>query len=198
MNQFFKWFNSKNDLDGLIRAAVAHFWFVTIHPFDDGNGRIARAISDLALAQDESLAKRCYSVSSQISHDRNNYYDILEKSQKGNVDITDWIIWFLETLVRAIERSEIIIGKTVLIGNFWKKYSQVELSERQRKVIQKMLESEPEGFVGGMTNRKYVGLTRTSPASAKRDLGDLEEKGLLKRNESKGRSISYSLVLKAK
>lgn len=198
MSQFLKWFNSKSNLDGLIRAAVAHFWFVTIHPFDDGNGRIARAISDLALAQDESLAKRCYSVSSQISFDRNNYYSTLEKSQKGSVDITEWIIWFLETFIRAIERSEIVIGKAVEIGNLWKKHSQVELSNRQRKVIQKMLESQPEGFVGGMTNRKYVGLTRISPAFAKRDLGDLEEKGLIERNESKGRSISYSLALKAK
>jgi Fic family protein len=195
MEVFLDWFNSKPKIDGLIRAAVAHFWFVTIHPFDDGNGRVARAITDLALAQDEKIDKRCYSLSSQISKDRESYYLILEKNQKGELDITLFLIWFFKTYIRAIKNSEAIIGRAVIVGNFWKTHGNLDLSQRQKKVLQKLLECEPDGFVGGMTNRKYVGLTKVSPASAKRDLADLEEKGLVKRNESKGRSISYSLVL---
>lgn len=198
MKKFLDWFNSKSKIDGLLRAAVAHFWFVTIHPFEDGNGRVARAITDLALAQDEGLSKRCYSLSSQISHDRESYYDILEKSQKGDLDISEWIIWFLRTFARATERSERGIQRAINIGNFWKVHAQVDLSPRQKKVLLKMLEAEPEGFVGGMTNRKYVGITKASSASAKRDLVDLEEKGLIKRNQSRGRSVSYSLILNAK
>lgn len=195
MGLFLKWFNSSKKTDGLIRAALSHFWFVTIHPFDDGNGRVARAIADLAVAQDEAMAKRCYSLSSQINTDRKNYYAILEKSQKGSLDLTEWISWFLDTLIKAIDKSEAFVKKASTINNYWKINSQIELNLRQKKVIQKMLESEPEGFIGGMTNRKYVSITRTSPASAKRDLSDLEEKGLLKRNSAKGRSISYSLNL---
>ena len=196
MKLFLKWFNSKNEIDGIIRAAISHLWFVTIHPFDDGNGRLARAITDLALAQDESSGKRYYSLSSQISLDRKDYYRQLEQSQKGDVDITNWIVWFLKTFVRALEKSQKSIDKAMLIGNFWKKYAKLDLSIRQKKVLQKMLESEPGGFVGGMTNRKYVGIAKVSPASAKRDLADLEKKGLIKRNKSKGRSVSYCLIKK--
>lgn len=199
MKEFLKWFNAQIKLDGLIRAAVAHFWFVTIHPFDDGNGRIARAITDLALAQDEKTDKRCYSLSAQISNDRKDYYRILEKCQRSSsLDITDWIIWFLKTFVRAIEKSKKLINQATIIGNFWKTNAQLDLNARQKKILQKMLELEPEGFLGGMTNRKYVSLTRASPASAKRDLSDLENKGLLKRNAARGRSISYALVLKCR
>jgi Fic family protein len=196
MENFLDWFNLKNKIDGLIRAAIAHFWFVTIHPFEDGNGRIARAITDLSLAQDEKMSKRCYSLSSQISFEREGYYKILEASQKSGLDITDWIIWFLKTFIKAIENSETIIDRAILVGNFWKTNSGFNLNQRQKKVLQKMLECEPQGFIGGMTNKKYVSITKTSPASAKRDLGDLEDKGLIKRNESGGRSVSYFLVLK--
>lgn len=195
MKLFLEWFNKKQNLDGLIKAAIAHFWFITIHPFEDGNGRIARAISDLALSKDEELTKRCYSLSSQISLDREAYYKILETTQKGSLDITQWIIWFLNTLSKAIKNSEELIKKAILIGNFWNKFANIEISIRQRKVIQKILEEEPNGFIGGMTNKKYVSITRVSPASAKRDLIDLEEKGLLKRNNSGGRSTSYSIIL---
>lgn len=198
MENFLNWFNKKNKMDGIIRAAVAHFWFVTIHPFEDGNGRIARAITDLALAQDEKLDKRCYSLSSQISFERESYYKILEASQKSGLDITDWIIWFLNTFIKAIQNSEEVINKAVIVGNFWKINSGIDLNQRQKKVLQKMLECEPRGFVGGMTNKKYVSITRISSASAKRDLVDLEDKGLLKRNELGGRSVSYSLVIKCK
>lgn len=195
MDNFLDWFNKKNKMDGLIRAAIAHFWFVTIQPFEDGNGRIARAITDLSLAQDEKVSKRCYSLSSQISFEREGYYKILETSQKSDLDITDWIVWFLKTFIRAIENSEEIINRAIMVGNFWKTHSEIDLSQRQKKVLQKLLECEPKGFIGGMTNKKYVSITRVSSASAKRDLVDLEEKRILKRNESGGRSVSYSLVL---
>ncbi len=198
MKEFFEWFNSKTKMDGLLRAAVAHFWFVTIHPFEDGNGRVARALTDFSLAQDEALTKRCYSLSSQISQERETYYSVLEKTQKGDLDITDWIIWFLQIFVRAINSSEVKIERAINIGDFWKTHAQVDLNSRQKKVLLKMLELEPQGFLGGMTNRKYVSITKTSSASAKRDLIDLEEKGLLQRSQSQGRSISYSLVLKEK
>jgi Fic family protein len=148
------------------------------------------------LAQDEKMSKRFYSLSSQISFEREGYYKILEISQKSGPDITDWIVWFLKTFIKAIENSETIINRAILVGNFWKTHSVLDLSQRQKKVLQKILEGEPLGFVGGMTNKKYVSITRVSSASAKRDLVDLEEKGLLKRNESGGRSVSYSLVLK--
>ena len=196
MKHFIDWFNSKKKLDGLIRAAIAHFWFVTIHPFEDGNGRIARAITDLALTQDEAFPKRCYSLSSQINLDRKDYYHVLEKTQKGDLDITDWIIWFLKTFIKALEKSEVTIKQAILIGEFWKTHAHVDLNPRQKKVLQKMLESDRLGLSGGMTNRKYVSLAKTSRETAKRDLGDLEEKNLIKRNKSKGRSISYSLILK--
>lgn len=197
MHEFIAWFNSKsNKQDGLIRAAIAHLWFITIHPFEDGNGRVARAITDLALAQDEASQKRCYSLSVQISQQRKEYYQILEKSQKGNLDITDWILWFLKVFIKAIEKSKATIQKVKLINNFWKNQVATELNARQKKVLQKMLECEPEGFIGGMTNKKYVSIAKASPATAKRDLADLVEKKLLKKNESKGRSVSYSLVLR--
>lgn len=137
MNRFIKWFNTSSSLDGLVRAAIAHLWFITIHPFDDGNGRLARAISDLALAQDDLLQKKCYSMSSQICSDRKKYFEILEKSQKGTLDVTEWVFWFLETFIRAIEKSEIIIAKSIAIGNFWKKHAQHDLSQRQKKFYKK-------------------------------------------------------------
>jgi Fic family protein len=193
IDQFLKWFNSTSELDGLIRAAIAHLWFITIHPFDDGNGRVARAITDLALAQDEGIAKRCYSLSSQISKSRKEYYEILEKTQKGDLDITEWILWFLELMIQALESSLEIIKKAQLIGEFWENLSEIEINTRQKKVLQKMLEQEPKGFEGGMTNKKYVSITKTSRETAKRDLADLEEKGIIKRNPGMGRSISYSL-----
>ncbi len=198
MQEFLDWFNSSSKIDGLLRAAIAHFWFVTIHPFDDGNGRVARALTDLALAQDELSAKRCYSLSSQIMQDRESYYSTLQASQRGDLDITQWIIWFLKTFVRALESSQVNIENAVMVGNFWKTNSQIDLNSRQKKVLSKMLESEPEGFVGGMSNKKYVSITKSSSATAKRDLVDLEEKGLIKRNEGRGRSLSYSLVLNKK
>ncbi len=194
MNKFLKWWNSyPKDLDGIIRAGIAHFWFVTIHPFEDGNGRIARAITDMALAQEEKTSKRLYSLSSQIIKDKKNYYDILERTQKGNGDITEWLIWFLLMFSKSIESSKLQISKSIFINNFFKKYSAIKLNERHLKVLKKMLEQLPNDFEGGLTNKKYVAITKVSPETAKRDIKFLVDKGLLLMNEGRGRSISYRL-----
>jgi Fic family protein len=190
------WKTAASHLDGLIRAGIAHFWFVTIHPYEDGNGRIARAITDMALAQDEGTGRRLYSLSAQIIREKKEYYEILEKTQKGNCDITQWLKWFLQMYARAIDGSQDTIQKVFWISQFWQNHRDAKLNERQLKVIQKLIEAEPIGFKGGITNRKYVSMTQVSRETAKRDLADLEEKGLLMRNSGKGRSISYSLVKK--
>ena len=196
MSAFLKWFkNGDTTTDGLVRAAVAHFWFITIHPFSDGNGRIARAITDMALAQDEKNKFRLYSLSSQINNLRDEYYDVLEKCQKNDCDITNWIKWFLKIYSQSIDHSESMISHTLKVSQFWKRNQNIELNSRQRKVIQKVLEHGPQGFEGGLTNRKYVSLTKTSRESAKRDLADLEDKKIIIRLGSAGRSVSYRLNL---
>jgi Fic family protein len=195
VQNFLTWYkNPPSNLDGLIRAGIVHFWFVTIHPYDDGNGRISRALTDMAIAQDEKSERRLYSLSAQIVKERKDYYNILESSQKGSCDITRWLKWFLEMYVRAIGTSKSIIEKTFITASFWKKHSQSHFNDRQIKVITKLLEAEPKGFEGGITNKKYVNITRASRESAKRDLVDLEKKEVLIRNPGEGRSTSYSLV----
>lgn len=194
MAVFLSWWKKTQDkMDGLLRAGVAHFYFVTLHPFDDGNGRIARAITDMALAQDEKLGQRFYSLSSQIMLERKKYYDVLEASQKGGVDITEWLLWFLECVQRAIQKSETTIATVLGKGEFWQKFSGVVLSDRQHKVVNRLLDAGPDGFEGGLTTRKYVGMTRCSRATAFREIADLVEKGVLKQNEGGGRSVSYGL-----
>jgi len=194
MKQFLEWWNNPPaGLDGLIRAGIAHFWFVTIHPFDDGNGRMTRALTDMALAQDEKTGRRLYSLSSQINRERDAYYQILEKTQKGGCDITDWLCWFLELFTRAIASSQEIINKALSIAKFWQTHSQSDLNSRQVKAVNRLLEAGPQGFEGGLTNRKYVSLNKVSPETAKRDLSELEDRGILKRNKGGGRSVSYSL-----
>jgi Fic family protein len=194
MAQFLEWWNSPPPLDGLIRAGMAHFWFVTIHPFEDGNGRLARALTDMALAQDEKTGRRLYSLSSQINKERNDYYDILESSQKGACDITEWLEWFLGLFIRSVSASKETIDTALSIAKFWKTHSQSALNKRQLKAVNLLLEAGPGGFEGGMTNRKYVNLTKVSPETAKRDLKELEDRAILTRNEGGGRSVSYSIV----
>jgi Fic family protein len=195
VEEFLEWFRkSQGILDGLVRAAIVHFWFVSIHPFQDGNGRIARTIADMALAQDENSDCRLYSLSAQIEADRNDYYDVLERTQKGDGDITEWIVWFLECLERAIRRSEVEVHKAADKARMWQEIAHLGLNERQRKAINRLFESGPGGFEGGLTNRKYVGMTRTSRETAKRDIADLVAKGVLIRNPGGGRSASYSLA----
>lgn len=195
VEEFLEWFRtSEGTLDGLVRAAVAHFWFVSIHPFQDGNGRIARTIADLALAQDENSDCRLYSMSAQIEAERNDYYDVLERTQKGDGDITEWIVWFLECFKRAILRSEVEVHKAADKARMWQEIAHLNLNERQRKVINRLFEAGPGGFEGGLTNRKYVGMTRTSRETAKRDIADLVAKGVLFRNPGGGRSASYRVT----
>lgn len=189
------WENSRKTADGLLRAAIAHFRFVTIHPFEDGNGRIARALTDMALAQDEGLAARFYSFSAQIMAERDDYYKILELSQKGGKDITRWLLWFLECLERAMSRSEKLIANVLAKAEFWKRHGQTPVSERQRKVINRLLDAEPVGFEGGMTTRKYVSMTKASRATAYRELSDLVSKKILKPGSGKGRNVRYYLEI---
>ncbi len=193
MQTFLKWFHKDSlKIDGLIRAAVAHLWFVTIHSFDDGNGRIARAISDLALAQDENQSMRLYSVSEQLMKDRKHYYQYLQNAQMGDLDITPWIVWFFQVLKKSMKKTQEIFEKTSLMQSFWKKAIHLDLNLRQKKVLQKMLEFEPQGFEGGMTNKKYTHIAKVSRETAKRDLMDLCEKKLLAQ-KGRGRSIYYIL-----
>lgn len=188
------WCEPQEHCDGIIRAAISGFWFVSIHPYEDGNGRLARAITDMALAQDEKMSARYYSLSSQIMEERNNYYDILEKSQKGDLDITDWLLWFLGCFKRALDKSEALIAGVLQKARFWEVHNQTDLNARQRKTVIRLLEAGPGGFEGGMTTRKYAGMNKTSRATSYRELVDLVNKKVLAPNEGKGRSVSYDLV----
>lgn len=194
MQQFFSWWDSSNGKgDGLIRAGIAHFYFVTIHPFEDGNGRVARALTDMALSQDEKIATRFYSFSSQIMKERKHYYDILERSQKGDLDITDWLKWFLGCYTRALEGAIKLVSKVLVKANFWKRFGHVSLSERQRKVVNLLLNAGMGDFEGGLTTRKYVSVAKVSRATAFREIDDLVAKGLLVQNPTQGRNTSYDL-----
>lgn len=194
MRKFINWWEKKSgEIDGLIRAGISHFYFVTIHPFEDGNGRIARALSDMALAQDENLSKRYYSLSARIMAERNAYYDILERSQKGTLDITEWLEWFLNCFSRSIKDSEIAVSKVLKKAAFWQKHSQTILNKNQQKVINRLLDAGEGGFVGNLSTRKYVSMTRVSRATAYRDIIDLVEKKILKKPKGGGRSVSYEI-----
>lgn len=195
MKNFLNWWEKGfGKTEGFLRAGIAHFWFVTIHPFDDGNGRITRALTDMALAQDEKLPIRFYSVSSQIMEERNMYYDALEKSQKGDQDITAWLRWFLGCLIRSMEKSETIIAKVLAKTKFWQEHSQTSMNERQRKIVNRLLDVGKGEFKGGLTTKKYVSLAKTSRATAFREIADLVEKNVLVQDpESKGRNVKYDL-----
>ncbi len=196
MKEFCTWWKtSAGRMDGILRAGLAHFRFVTIHPFEDGNGRIARSITDMALAQDEALRARFYSISAQIMQERQDYYAVLERTQKGSGDITEWLNWFIGSMDRAMVRSEGLLGRVLGKVAFWRKHSGVAILERQQKVLNKLLDAGPDGFEGGLTNRKYVGMTKTAPATAQRDLADLVAKGLLRPRPGGGRSASYEIIL---
>jgi Fic family protein len=195
MKQFFAWWEmSIGKIEGLLRAGITHFRFVTIHPFEDGNGRLARALSDMALAQDEHSAMRFYSLSSRIMAERDEYYNILERSQKGDGDITEWLLWFLGCMERAIEKSETLLAGVLAKATFWQTHGQTPMTTHQRKVVSRLLDFEPGGFKGGLTTRKYVSMAKVSRATAFREISDLVSKGILVPNEGRGRSISYRLV----
>ena len=194
INDFLLWWKeSLGATEGFLRAGIAHFRFVTIHPFDDGNGRIARVLTDMAMAQDERLPIRLYSFSSQIMEERNDYYDVLEKFSRGKGDITPWLLWFLGCLLRAMEKSETIIAKVLAKTEFWQRHGQTMMNDRQRKIVNRLLDTGVGQFQGGLTTRKYVSLTKTSRATAFREIADLVEKKILLQNQGKGRNVSYDL-----
>jgi len=189
MDSFMEWANRTGGIDPVLRAAVAHFWFVTIHPFDDGNGRIARAIADWALAGAENTSRRFYSMSAQIRRERNAYYDMLESTQKGALDITDWLRWFIACLDRAIEGAEVSLAGVFRKEQFWKAYSGISLNDRQRLMLNKLL----DGFNGKLTSTKWAALSKCSQDTAQRDIQRLIDKGILTKAPGGGRSTSYSL-----
>ena len=188
------WEKTKHKEDGLLRAGLAHFYFVTIHPFEDGNGRITRALTDMALAQDEKFPIRHYSLSSQIMEERDEYYKVLERSQKGRGDLTDWLKWFLECHIRAVDGATRLVGDVLVKARFWQEHDKTNINERQRKVVNRLLDAGKGKFEGGLTTRKYVSMTKISRATAFREISDLLAKGFLVQNPTKGgRSVSYDL-----
>jgi Fic family protein len=189
MTSFIAWFESTDNTDLIIRAALAHLRFVTIHPFDDGNGRIARAIADMALARSEKSRQRFYSMSAQIRQERNDYYDILERTQKGDLDITPWLSWFLGCLNRAFDGAETILANVLAKAEFWREHAQTKINDRQRNIINRLL----DGFTGKLTSSKYALIEKCSPDTALRDINELLETGILKKDAGGGRSTSYSL-----
>lgn len=195
MRLFLKWWNSsQGKMDGILRAAAAHLRFLTIHPYEDGNGRLARALTDMALAQDEKLKVRFYSVSSEIMRSRDKYYKVLEDVQRCRLDVTEWFLWFIRCITASIEDSHNIIAGVFARIDFWNQHAQDALNERQKKVVNRMLESGPGNFTGGLTTRKYVSMAKTSRATAFREISDMVDKKMLRRLPGKGRSVRYDLV----
>ncbi len=189
MKVFLDWIEHENEIDPVLKAAIAHLWFVTIHPFEDGNGRITRAITDMLLARSDRSVRRFYSMSAQIRVERKQYYEILEKTQKGNTDITEWIIWFLKCLKNAIYETTNILSKVLEKAEFWKLHSTTILNERQQKMINKLL----DGFTGKLTTTKWGKICKCSQDTALRDIHDLIEKDILQKEGSGGRSTNYVL-----
>jgi Fic family protein len=191
MKLFLRWFEGKDPIDPVLKAGLAHLWFVTIHPFDDGNGRIARAIADMALARSENSQQRFYSMSAQIRQERNAYYDSLEHTQKGTMDVTPWMEWFLGCLGRAIDGAQAILSAVLSKARFWERIKGVQLNDRQQLIINRLL----DGFEGKLTTSKYATLAKCSQDTAHRDILALIGHGILIRNPEGGRSTSYSLAL---
>jgi Fic family protein len=192
MNAFLAWFNddARRKDDWILSSAVAHLWFVTIHPFDDGNGRIARAISDMCLARADKSAQRFYSLSSQIRKERAEYYRMLESTEKGGIDITPWMEWFVGCTTRAINGSHATLATVFARATFWSKFARVEINERQRTMLNRLF----DGFEGKLTRDKWMKMTGCTVSTAQRDIQDLVEKGALVKNPEGGRSTSYRLA----
>jgi Fic family protein len=191
---FLDWFNAPPaNLDGLLRAGLAHAWFELLHPFDDGNGRVGRALIDRALAQDEGRASRLYSLSTRFMTVRDEYYRSLEKLSAGSLDATDWLRWFLEQVTAACRASEQTVDRVLRKARFWMRHGRGQMNDRQRKAINLLLDAGLKGFTGGMTNRKYAHLNHVSPATAQRDLAELLQAGVLELAGG-GRSVRYDLA----
>ncbi len=190
MQTFLKWFNGSATIDPVLKAALAHLWLVTIHPFEDGNGRIARAITDLALARSEQSAQRFYSMSAQIRLERTAYYDILEQTQKGGLDVTLWLTWFLDCLDRAFDGAENTLASVLKKARFWEKHASASFNDRQRAMINRLL----DGFVGKLTTSKWAKIGKCSQDTALRDIDNLVKRGVLAKEPGGGRSTSYALA----
>ncbi len=190
IERFLAWFNAAPVEPLLIRAGLAHLWFVTLHPFDDGNGRIARALGDLVLARADQSPQRFYSLSAQIQRERNAYYDVLERTQRGSLDVTEWLAWFLNTLGRAIDHAHTTLDAVLVKARFWQRCAGFAMNERQVKVMNRLL----DGFEGKLTTTKWAALAKCSQDTALRDIMELVEHGVLRRSSSGGRSTSYELV----
>ena len=189
MSAFLEWFEDARSMEPVLAAGLAHLWFVSIHPFDDGNGRIARAIADMALARSEDSPERFYSMSAQFRLERNAYYDILEATQRGGLDITDWQVWFLECLGRAIESARHVLAAVLEKASFWEAHASDVFNERQVKILNRLL----DGFEGKLTSSKWATMNRCSQDTANRDIRDLVDRGILVRGSAGGRSTSYEL-----
>src|SRR5882757_2190517 len=189
MKAFLEWFNADEKIDPIIKAAFAHLWFVTIHPFEDGNGRIARAIADMSLARSENSPQRFYSMSAQIRIERRAYYDVLENTQKDDLDVTPWLEWFLGCMDRAFDGAETILAAVLQKADFWKKHAAARINERQRDIINRLL----DGFEGKLTSSKWALIEKCSQDSALRDITELVDLGILQKDDAGGRSTSYSL-----
>jgi Fic family protein len=187
---FIHWFNGKSDLDAVMKAAIAHLWFVSIHPFDDGNGRITRALTDMLLARSESSSRRFYSMSSEIKLMQKEYYEVLERTQKGDGDITEWIVWFLQCFEKAITSTESTLSSIIEKNKFWEQNKGIPFNERQHKIINMLFDN----FFGKLTSSKWAKIAKCSPDTALNDIHDLVAKGILIKNEEGGRSTNYSLV----
>jgi Fic family protein len=190
MIRFLEWFNGEEKIDLVIKAAIAHLWFVTIHPFQDGNGRITRALTDMLLAQSDKSTQRFYSMSAQIRIERKQYYEKLESTQKGNLDITEWIKWFLSCLINALNSTDEILKRVLRKADFWIKHSKTTINERQKKVLNKVL----DGFEGNLTSMKWAKIAKCSKDAAVRDINDLINKKVLQKDIAGGRSTNYELV----
>jgi Fic family protein len=190
MKKFLSWFNHEKNIDPILKAGIAHLWFVSIHPFDDGNGRIARTIADLQLARADASTQRFYSMSAQIKQEREDYYQILERTQKGNLDISDWLQWFLNCLDHALLATEKILADVLERARFWETYGMDTFNERQSLMLKKLLEN----FFGKLTSSKWAKISKCSQDTALRDIQDLVKRGILKKESSGGRSTTYELV----
>ena len=193
MQAFLDWFNRRDEPEGLLRAGLAHLWFVTIHPFEDGNGRVARTVADQALAQSEDSEQRFYSMSNQIRKQRSDYYDTLEHSQKGALNVTDWLVWFIDCLSRAIDGAEAACANVLRKADFWQRCAREPFTKRQKTVLNRFL----DGFEGKLTAKKWAAIGKCSIPTAQRDINELVDRGILRRNPGGSKNTSYDLEMTA-
>jgi Fic family protein len=189
ISRFLDWVNGAPNEPPLLKAGLGHLWFVTLHPFDDGNGRIARAIGDLLLARADGSPQRFYSLSAQIQRERKAYYDILERTQKRSMDVTEWLAWFLDTLHRAVDQAQHTLDAVLTKARFWQRWAATPLNERQVNLLNRLL----DGFEGKLTSSKWAAIAKCSPDTALRDINDLLARGVLRKSDAGGRSTSYVL-----